>query len=512
MEKRVIIFIIISIVVIIGWDYYLLLNRKAQPQIPQNPPVSTALVKENATKPNESSVASHDNSTSLTPILVKTPVYEGVLAKEQGFFKKLLLPKYFVDKVSRNFVDIMRDGYVEVYDVLNIDGKLVRVYYNNYRLSDNNRDIILTSDLPGLQVVKEIKIGDDYSGDINYKIIASDPQIKSLSIGIVIDQKFREDKGISEGHPTPHFFANKSYETPSERQLKKTFKLNNVTYGGVAEKYFALFFIDPKSTILAQSSLAGERVETSLFFPAVNIDGGREVSAVLKFFAGPKDPEVLKKVGYYLPAAVDYGFFHFIARPLLLILNLFYKFTHNYGVSIILLTILIKVLFFPLSQKSYKSMKALQKLQPKMEELRKKYGNDREALNREMMLLYKRYGVNPLSGCLPMLVQIPFFIALYQALMNAIELRHAPFVLWITDLSAKDPYYITPILMGITMLLQQMLTPSSGDPTQKKMMYILPVVFTFMFLNFPSGLVLYWLINNVFSILQQLYTMRQKEA
>ena len=157
-------------------------------------------------------------------------------------------------------------------------------------------------------------------------------------------------------------------------------------------------------------------------------------------------------------------------------------------------------------------MKELQKIQPKLEEIRKKYANNKEMLNREMMMLYKRHGVNPMSGCLPMLVQIPFFIALYQALMTSIELRQAPFMLWIQDLSAKDPYYVTPILMGATMLLQQMITPTSGDPMQKRMMYILPIVFTFMFINFPSGLVIYWLVNNVFSILQQLATMKKKDV
>ncbi|MFH1625768.1 MAG: membrane protein insertase YidC, partial [Pseudomonadota bacterium] len=165
----------------------------------------------------------------------------------------------------------------------------------------------------------------------------------------------------------------------------------------------------------------------------------------------------------------------------------------------------IKILFFPLTHKSYKSMKDMQKVQPLMLKLKKKYKDDKEKLNKEIMALYRTHKVNPLGGCLPMVLQIPVFFALYKALLGSIELRHAPFILWITDLSAKDPYYITPLVMGATMFIQQKMTPTVGDPRQAKMMLMMPIVFTVMFLNFPSGLVIYWLVNNVLSIGQQFY-------
>jgi YidC/Oxa1 family membrane protein insertase len=186
-------------------------------------------------------------------------------------------------------------------------------------------------------------------------------------------------------------------------------------------------------------------------------------------------------------------------------LNFLYDFVHNYGVAIILMTILIKLLFWPLGNLSYKSMREMQKIQPKINELRQKYKNDQAKLGQETMALYKSHKINPLSGCLPILIQLPVFIGLFNALLYAIELRHSPLFFWIQDLSAKDPYYITPILMGITQFIQQKMTPTMGDPMMAKMMLFMPLVLTIFFLNFPSGLVIYWLFNNILSIGQQFY-------
>ena len=191
--------------------------------------------------------------------------------------------------------------------------------------------------------------------------------------------------------------------------------------------------------------------------------------------------------------------------PLLIVLKFIYNYVGNYGIAIIILTILIKIIFWPLGNKSYKSMKEMQKLQPKMQELREKYKDDKQKLSQETMALYKTHKVNPLGGCLPIVIQIPVFFGLYKVLLYAIELRHSPFFFWIQDLSAKDPYYITPIVMGATMFMQQKMTPTMGDPMQAKIMLFMPVVFTFLFLNFPSGLVIYWLFNNIISIGQQMY-------
>jgi len=236
-------------------------------------------------------------------------------------------------------------------------------------------------------------------------------------------------------------------------------------------------------------------------------------------YMGPHDLTILKNLGKNLDKAVNFGWTDIIARPLLYLLLFFNRFIHNYGVSIILLTILIKILFWPLTHKSYKSMKEMQKLQPRLAKLREKYKGNKEQLNKEMMGLYKTYKVNPMGGCLPMIIQIPVFFALYRILGDSIELRHAPFMLWINDLSAPDrlfhlgfkipfmsPPYGIPVLtllMGASMFIQQKMTPTPGDPSQAKLMMFLPIIFTVMFINFPSGLVLYWLVNNILSIGQQ---------
>jgi YidC/Oxa1 family membrane protein insertase len=187
------------------------------------------------------------------------------------------------------------------------------------------------------------------------------------------------------------------------------------------------------------------------------------------------------------------------------VLRFIYSYTHNYGVAIILITVLIKIIFFPLSQKSFRSMNEMKKVQPYIKIIQERYKDDKAMLNQEMMKVYKEHKVNPLGGCMPMLLQVPVFIALYNALLVSIELRGAPFMLWIQDLSEKDPYYVTPILMGASMFVQQKMTPTMGDPLQAKMMQFLPLIFTFMFLNFPVGLVIYWLVNNVLTIAQQYY-------
>jgi YidC/Oxa1 family membrane protein insertase len=192
-------------------------------------------------------------------------------------------------------------------------------------------------------------------------------------------------------------------------------------------------------------------------------------------------------------------------------LNFFHRYAHNYGVAIILVTVVVKILFYPLTHKSMKSMTAMQRLQPQMKTIREKYRKDPQAMNKEMMALYKKHGVNPMGGCLPILFQIPVFWALYKVLAMAIELRQAPFVLWITDLSVADPWKVTPILMGVSMFAQQKMTPTATDPRQAQMMLFLPVVFTFFFLNFPSGLVLYWLTNNLLTIAQQYFIRRRLE-
>ncbi len=220
-------------------------------------------------------------------------------------------------------------------------------------------------------------------------------------------------------------------------------------------------------------------------------------------YIGPKIQEVMKDVAPYLDRTVDYGPLFFISQPLFWLLEKIHGVLGNWGWSIIVLTIMLKLLFFKLSEKSYKSMAKMKKLGPKMKQVKERYGDDRQKMNQAMMEMYKKEKVNPLGGCLPILVQMPFFLALYWMLLEAVQLRQAPFMLWIVDLSLRDPYFILPIIMGGTMLIQQRLNPAQMDPTQQRMMMLMPVVFTFMFLWFPAGLVVYWVVNNLLSIAQQ---------
>ena len=265
--------------------------------------------------------------------------------------------------------------------------------------------------------------------------------------------------------------------------------------------------------------LSSGAVDARYFPPLVRLRTGEQTSTRYALYFGPRDLTVLNAFGKNLSKAVDFGWTDLIAKPLLHALRFFNTYVHNYGFSILILTVLIKILFWPLTHKSYKSMKEMQKIQPLMAKLREKYKDNKEQMNRELMQLYKTYKVNPMGGCLPMLIQIPVFLALFRILSSSIELRHAPFILWIDDLSAPDrlfhfpfdiPFMASPsgipvltLLMGASMFLQQKMSPSPGDPTQAKVMMFLPLIFTFVFINFPSGLVLYWLTNNILSIGQQ---------
>ena len=247
-----------------------------------------------------------------------------------------------------------------------------------------------------------------------------------------------------------------------------------------------------------RSSYAGRVI---LPIPSVAPGGSARVSVPL--YAGPQEQRRLKEAAPGLDLVVDYGWLTIIAWPLFWVLELFHGWSGNWGVAIILLTVLIKLVFFPLSAASYKSMAKMKLITPRLTKIREMYAHDREKMNKAMMELYKTEKINPLGGCFPIVVQIPVFIALYWVLLAAIELRHAPFIFWIKDLSALDPYYVLPLLMTATMILQTRMNPTPPDPVQAKVMQFMPYVFSVFFFFFPAGLVLYWLVNNILSILQQ---------
>ncbi|UTW05932.1 membrane protein insertase YidC [Pseudomonas benzenivorans] len=246
--------------------------------------------------------------------------------------------------------------------------------------------------------------------------------------------------------------------------------------------------------------------------PALNVPAGAsaETSAIL--YAGPKTQDNLEALSPGLDLTVDYGILWFLAKPIFWLLGHIHTLLGNWGWSIIVLTIIIKLAFFPLSAASYKSMARMRAVSPKLQALKEQFGDDRQKMSQAMMELYKKEKINPLGGCLPILVQMPVFLALYWVLLESVEMRQAPWLLWITDLSIKDPFFILPIIMGATMFIQQQLNPTPPDPMQAKVMKMMPIIFTFFFLWFPAGLVLYWVVNNVLSIAQQWYITRKIEA
>lgn len=334
-----------------------------------------------------------------------------------------------------------------------------------------------------------------------------------LGLQMVQDLGAHEDSYSFTG---PAYLKGGKFEEVKVKALKDGVQDSGpVGWAALLEKYFLVAVI-PQSAegqgLRLGTHLGMEKVaEAELLGPPFELGPGAEATFGYQLYLGPKRTSDLVALGPDAAHLVDYGFFDMLAKPLLWFLNFIYGVLGNYGIAIIVLTTVIKGVFWPLSARSFKSMQRMKELQPKMAKLKERHGNDRERLNMEVMQLYKTHKVNPLGGCLPMLVQIPFFFALYKILLDSIELRHAPFFLWIQDLSAKDPYYITPLLMGASMFLQQKMTPVTGgnEAQMKMMMYGMPVIFTFMFLNFPSGLVIYWLVNNVLSIAQQGMMLRQ---
>lgn len=289
-----------------------------------------------------------------------------------------------------------------------------------------------------------------------------------------------------------------------------------VAWAGFEDHYF-LTVAAPERADAVQLRPRGEAIEARILTPLATGSAENRLSYTLYF--GPKEKEALEAAGHQLVRALNLGWFEPISLLLLQVLSFSHRFTGNYGFDIILLTVLVKIIFWPLTRKSFESMRAMQKVQPEMQRLREKFKDDPKQLNTEMMELYRRHKVNPLGGCLPMLLQIPVFIGLYNALLYSIELRHAPFVLWIHDLAAPERLQVLgygipvlTLLLGASMFVQQKMAPPAGDPTQQRIMMFMPLVFTFMFIGFPAGLTIYWLTNNVLTIAQQYFMLRAAAA
>ncbi len=278
-------------------------------------------------------------------------------------------------------------------------------------------------------------------------------------------------------------------------------------WGAMIQHYFLAGFIpaqDENNNFYTKAP-GDDRFVMGLVSPAKVIQPGQSDSFITRLYLGPKDQDVLTDLAPGLELTVDYGMLTVIAKPLFWVMSWFHALVNNWGWAILMVTLVIKLAFLPLSAASYRSMANMRKFAPKMQQLKERYGDDRQRMSQAMMELYKKEKINPLGGCLPMIVQIPVFIALYWVLLESVELRQAPFILWIQDLSIKDPYYILPLLMGVSMFIQQRLNPAPPDPIQAKVMMALPIIFTLFFAFFPAGLVLYWLANSVLSVAQQWY-------
>jgi len=359
-------------------------------------------------------------------------------------------------------------------------------------------------------------------------------KVRNLSLGTINDNlTISLRNGFDQEKRSRYVFCGPAALIDGELQEIKADKIakqdkytGRIGWVACEDQYFVSAII-PKEAREAGMKLAiPEKVlETTYIDPSGAVAPGTERTYQYAVYFGPKSLETLDMAGTDLARIVDFGFFDIIAKPLLHAMNFIHKFIPNFGIVIIIITIMVKILFWPLSNKSYKSMSQMKKLQPKMAELRAKYKHDKKVMNQELMNLYKLYKINPLGGCLPMVLQIPVFFAFYKMLYQAIELRHAPFFLWINDLAAPDrlfsfgfkvplmaPPYGIPVLtliMGASMFFQQKMSPPPGDPTQAKMMMFMPIFFTFIFINFPSGLVLYWLVNNILSMVQQKYVTQK---
>lgn len=554
MDKRTIIAVVLSLAVLLGYQMFF-----AKPQAPPTPaatsnqqqtaqPAKEAVIKP---APAQKTATAKETSTKsvVAPkdITVETAQYTAIFSTRGGALKSFRLKGYQTDCTEcaddiypriKNFITGSKEqippkntGLVELVDVkegmpyplaITFPESSIDIAPDSvYETSVNKLDMINTKEKQHLvfsqtydDKIKVEKIftfnPDNYTISLDVKVsnLTDSPvnQIPKLSWQQYADPNKAED---SYGHDGPVASVAKSIERQTLKDLNKEKTYGpNVLWGGYESKYFIASFIpgNPSLTSIIMNSDSSNMVSVSIKGQKELIPGGQSGSFNYTLYLGPKNHNTLKTLNVGLEDSVDFGsWLKWLAMPLLFVVNLINNYVANYGIAIILLTLLIKIIFWPLGNISYKSMKEMQNLQPKITELKEKYQNDKARLNQETMALYRTHKVNPFSGCLPMLIQIPIFFGLYKALLYSIELRHSPLFWWIQDLSAKDPYYITPIIMGATQFIQQKMTPTMGDPMQAKIMLFMPIVFTFFFLNFPSGLVIYWLFNNIFSIGQQYY-------
>jgi YidC/Oxa1 family membrane protein insertase len=524
MEKRALIAVAIAFVILLGYQYFFI---KASPQKVQNQPSveekAVPAVPQTSAAPAESSVAVPEKKAvhaEEKEIRVDTELYSAVFSTAGATLKRYEVRKY-KDKEGKDVVLLKSPGVLPPLAIGSTDAfSLAEVNFRpsggDLKLDKNNNSGSLLFEYAdsGFSVKRSFTFHND-----SYRVEIKD-EVSGLPdywITLGADFGIHDDKETAT-HVGPVVLKDTDRLEFVPRKLNEVKSFNqDLKWIAQEDKYFF-------ASLVPLTPVEEARV-WKLKDSAVTAFKAKAGANSFILYAGPKEYDDLKALHVGLEHIIDFGFFSIIALPLFWVLKLFYSLMGNYGWAIILLTIIVRIPFIPLVNKSQKSMKKMQEIQPRMAEVKEKYKKDPQRMQKEMMELYKTHKVNPLGGCLPMLLQIPVFFALYKILLISIELRSAPFILWIKDLSAPDTLFghiplaipliggfaigPLPILMGITMVIQQKMTPTSLDPAQNKMMMFMPVIFTFMFLNFASGLVLYWLMNNVFSISQQFYVNRK---
>jgi YidC/Oxa1 family membrane protein insertase len=553
MEKRVFLTIIISLLILVAYQHFVASRfqppKKAQAPVltePASSPPPTPAVSDTpgplpapALESELSQELEAQRDYYLQDIEINTDLYRAVVTNKGGRIKSWVLLKYLdndgnpLDLVSPSSQAADYYPLSLVLDDKALARRLNTSLYKVERVSspEEGRETVVFSylDASGIRLSKRLTFYyDNYYVDIDiqWENLADTPRPLKYYLDWGYDLG-PQVSASSYNHHGPSLLIDGELVKDKPSKIKgKLEHEGNISWAALQDTYFAAMLI-PK-TVTSEVLITKrekERISVGLAAEEMELTPGAVVSQQFGLYVGPQKVDKLKAVGVGLEKIIDYGWFSFLAKPIMEVLKFFHRYSGNYGVDIIILTVLIKILFWPLTNASFKSMKDMQKIQPKISALRQKYKSDPQRLNREIMELYKKHKVNPLGGCMPMALQIPVFFALYKALLISIELRHAPFFLWITDLSAAEPGWFglwqapsawlnlrtIPLLMGVTMFIQQKMTPSSSDPKQAKMMMLMPVFMTAIFWNMPTGLVLYFLLNNVLTIGQQ-YMINKKEA
>ena len=541
---RVLLAIALSVAIIVGYQYFFVGFSSTPPPAKQDAAQTQSPASPTAVVPAASAAPSapKPSASPAKPgrdITVCTDLFTAVLSENGAALKSLML-NHYKESIKKDSPgkEVVTNTPEEGYPLKFSWGDLVAddlLYHADtsgldLRSGAKNTTLVMRADA-GNGIVVERRYGFDrdsylFSVDITVRNTGDHP-VQGIPNLLQINAPFEQgyspaDRFLFKG---PIAFINgKRLEFPAKEFAHgpKT-EQGNIEWAGYEGNYFLRAIVPGESDGASFAMRGDDKLTiTTLSGKLETIAPGAEKKYSYQVFYGPKKIRQLQAIGHNLEYSVDFGWFDILARPMLMWLLIpVYSVVKNYGVAIILVTILFKLVLWPISQKGLKSMKNMQKLQPKMVKLKEKYKGDPTRLNQEVMNLYKTYKVNPMGGCLPIIVQIPIFFALYKVLLQSIELRHAPFMMWINDLSAADrlpvgfdiPYLgglpVLTLLMGASMYYQQKITPTTADPTQAKIMMFMPVLFTFMFLNFPSGLVLYWLVNNLLSILQQKLILRE---